>query len=864
MNVKRKTVFYLAGAFLLPIAAAVVIYAATGIYPFGGKNILALDMNNQYNSYFAYFKEILKGHHSIFYSFSKTLGGDMIGLTAYYLMSPLNIILLFFSDVNLPEAVLVITLLKLGLCGLSFYCCSMRGKKCPEGWIFSSAYALMAGNIAYQTNLMWLDSIALLPLVILGIHWICERKTPFLYLISLSLSILYNYYIGYMICLFSVLYFPAAVFSGTDRTTCRDKKIFFRYFASSLLAGGLCMWLLIPVFKSFEGGKASFSPAALLSLTQNFHWTDFFGKFFIGSTDLQQIISGLPNVYCGLTCLFFSGIFFLCREIPFRRKLAAAILLAVLYLSFWLQGPNLLWHGLNVPTWFPYRYSFLFSFLVLLCAGEGFAAAKQKHEKGGIFAGVSVLAVICLVMCAAYRKDFSFMTKEKYIWSLGVVVTAALLFVLYRVKRTRFFLLLLVPLCLAELGANGVYVLRTINYVNRGSYRQFVRESGAAVQYVKELDPGFYRLEKTFSRKECDPMLLDYNGLSHYSSTEKTSVKYFMGQTGFRNNGNWSYYNRGSTYAMDSILGVKYVLSKKEETDLPYEQAGLSGGICVYRNPYALPIGFMADDSVLSWDVNNPRKFRLQNELWKAICPELDKDIFIPETVTRVRTRNLKNSPDNPSTYQKKNTGKKAFIEYTFTASGANPVFAFFGTDDMKTVTVSVNGKDLGTYFNAYQYDIIRLGTFSQGETVKIKLMPEEDSVNVTDVWICYQDMEVFTEFFETINRGGFAAESAADTRITGTIDNSSAKDRLLFTIPYDVGWRVYVDGIRTRTDVGAGIFLTVQIPPGEHHVELRYVAPGLKTGLLLTAVSLFLLLLWIAVRYKRRRCSSGAGSERR
>lgn len=137
---------------------------------------------------------------------------------------------------------------------------------------------------------------------------------------------------------------------------------------------------------------------------------------------------------------------------------------------------------------------------------------------------------------------------------------------------------------------NGIDTLEAFHYADYGAYREFIEAAGPAVGYVKELDQGLYRMEKTFHRKMCDPMLLDFRGLSHYSSTEKNVVKYFMGQAGFRNNGNWSYYNRGSTYAMDSLLGVKYILSKKPLAS-PISGWTKSMGLVFTRTPMRFHLG---------------------------------------------------------------------------------------------------------------------------------------------------------------------------------------------------------------------------------------------------------------------------------
>ena len=45
----------------------------------------------------------------------------MLSLYAYYLMSPLNIILLFFRTEWLPQAIELLILIKISLCSLTFY-----------------------------------------------------------------------------------------------------------------------------------------------------------------------------------------------------------------------------------------------------------------------------------------------------------------------------------------------------------------------------------------------------------------------------------------------------------------------------------------------------------------------------------------------------------------------------------------------------------------------------------------------------------------------------------------------------------------------------------------------------------------------
>ena len=92
-------------------------------YPFGENSILVWDMNWQYVSYFSWLSRVLKetSLDSFFYSFSMSYGDSTAGLLGYYLLSPFNIVLLFFQTADLPVGIFIVTILKLSSCGLTMY-----------------------------------------------------------------------------------------------------------------------------------------------------------------------------------------------------------------------------------------------------------------------------------------------------------------------------------------------------------------------------------------------------------------------------------------------------------------------------------------------------------------------------------------------------------------------------------------------------------------------------------------------------------------------------------------------------------------------------------------------------------------------
>lgn len=112
----------------------------------------------------------------------------MWGILPYYLLSPFNFILLFFTSSQMPTAIFIMTILKIGACGLTSYIFLNRiFHKTWSPLIFSVCYAFMSFNMVYLSHIMWLDGVILLPIVALGIHRIIDKKRPLCYIISLFL-----------------------------------------------------------------------------------------------------------------------------------------------------------------------------------------------------------------------------------------------------------------------------------------------------------------------------------------------------------------------------------------------------------------------------------------------------------------------------------------------------------------------------------------------------------------------------------------------------------------------------------------------------------------------------------------------------
>ena len=166
-------------AFGIPFIICVIICIGNGVFPFGDQCILEMDMYHQYCPFFNELREKLLYGDSIQYSWYLGLGSDFIGLYAYYLASPLNWILIICPKSLVIEFMTLFILIKIAASGLTFFIFlsehfGLKGeynkiptKKLYPALAFSTAYALSGFVAAYSWDIMWMDCIALAPLIIL-------------------------------------------------------------------------------------------------------------------------------------------------------------------------------------------------------------------------------------------------------------------------------------------------------------------------------------------------------------------------------------------------------------------------------------------------------------------------------------------------------------------------------------------------------------------------------------------------------------------------------------------------------------------------------------------------------------------------
>ena len=826
-NLNRNILIYFC-SFLLPCLIILSVCFFLKITPFGEKTFLINDMWGEYADYMAYFRSILSGENDLFYSFSKSLGDDLLSLLAFYVINPLNWLVCLFKPEGLPLAVTVLVIIRYGIAGVTAAVYFVKRRNCGfSALLFSVCYALMSFNIVNAENTNLRESAMVLPLVIMGIEQLIEKGSIQTYIWSLAAAIFLNYYSGYQICIFSMIYFLFYY-------TCKEnklsfKKAFLSFSGSSLLAAGLTAFLLITVIFQLQNGPKTFDPS-IFNFTINTPWDALFGKLLVSSYDVGQIANGFPNLYTGLICIFLTPMFFINREISAKEKWGMAGLMIVSILILQINPLNLVLHGFSAPLWWPYRYSFIVCWFLILIAQKSFS-----HRNGWTKSGVTLTIILAFVLTGILsRRGYEWMTPESLKLNLVLLASSALLLTLINYGKITGTAGILTVMMILEFFLNASHILSINTAYERSNtvqdYSTYYNTNKPVIDRIMKEDNGFYRIEKTYSRTPNDPMLLNYNGITHYSSTLSNNVMTFLQKTGFRRYPPYRIlYWEGSDIAMDSLLGIKYLVSDWNIAK-PYKPVFTENQYTVYENPYALPVMFTASKDILDIDLSREKAgFELQNKIFSALVGE-DIAIYRKADVSGPVYSKLIPQTDMKNHCFYSNEENNGSLSWNINLDDENTLYAFFPSDILKQTSLSLNDRPIGYYYDNFSYHILSLGSFDYGSSQVLKMTPMDNSICINEAQFYYENLSILDHAVSILCGDESELHKITSSHLKGTFTVSSEK-ALFISIPYNNGWTLKIDGKKCPITKVFDTFMALPIPVGTHSVELIYRPVGLVSG---------------------------------
>ncbi len=873
---KDKKIYLL--AFFSPALILLGAYFIFGIHPFGEESVLVLDLNGQYVYYYEHFHQVLRGEGSPFISWSRNFSGETMGIFAYYIASPFMLIVMLLPRSLMTTSILIMQMCKVGAAGVTFcyFLQKQRDINANSALLFSWLYALMSYMTVQLMNPMWLDGLIYLPLIIRGIEILINEKKMLYFIIPLSLMFIAHFYIGWMIAFFSILYFLYYYFSR------REEEFKFSHFfmsgirfaAGGIISAACASWVLIPLYHSLSLGKLEFTDPDFEWET-NFKFIDFFRNLLPDMYDTCRN-EGSPAIYCGVLTLILVPLYFMNDKIKTRQKMGTAFLALSLVLSMYISNIDIAWHGFQNPNWLPYRYSFTFSFVLLLAAAEAFKNIDgiTKKQIAGVF---SALVLYVFLVDKQELENAGVITA---IWA-SVIYLAAYAFILTGIKNqgAKHFGLSLACYIMAgaELLITTAYTFTAIDddvhYSNYEGFNSYIPLGQEVVSAIKAEDSGLYRIESDYHRTVNDAMALGSYGISHSSSTLNAKPIQFLRKLGFSYGGHYIKY-RGATYITDAIFGIKYVYERNEikkgedgnpeEPEIPeskhYDKLIMTKQndgniISVYENPYALPIGYMVNSEAEHCKITGTEyPFENQNRILSSMLSGEYTEFFKKIEIDDIKTENVRSSTyGSHSKYTTITKGENSQVEFTITAPNDQMIYMYFPSKYERRVNLWLNKEFLEYYYESGNMTILPLGRFEEGKELNLitTIANDKDEVLFSDQEFVYLDEELFKSAVGELKKSPLNIEYFSEDHLKGTIE--AKEDGIMFTsITNEPGWTVYVDGEETETTELFDALIGVKLKKGAHTIEMIYFPPGLKIGVIISVMGVIICIL-LGIYEKRR-----------
>jgi len=871
-------------AFFVSMLILLVSYFIFGIYPFGDESVLVLDLNGQYVYYFENLRDAFWGNGSLLNSWSRNLTGEIISMYAYYLASPFTLVVMLLPRSIMTTSLLIMQMLKVGTSAVTF-CWYLRNSRKTAPYtalLFGLMYSLMGYMIVQLMDPMWLDGLIYLPIICRGIEKIIDNGKWLLFIIPLALMFVANFYIGWMIAIFCCFFFLAYYFFiSTETSPFRFKHMLLsgvKFASGGIIAAACAAWLLIPLYYSLSLGKFEFSEPNYDFKTQ-FDFIDFFVNLLPNVYDTCRP-EGSPVVYCGVMTILLVPLFFMNTNIRLRQKIGFGVLTLTVILSMYLSTIDLVWHGFQVPNWLPYRYSFTVSFLLLIMAALAFERIEgiSYKEIGGVFFAAAVY-VFYLDKHDSERLDI--------IAAVWFTVIASAIYALLLYAHKKFYKIKPIPIAIAafliiELTITSTYTMYKIDkdvvYSNYDSYNRYITLGRNTVEKIYDMDDSpVYRIEKNFHRTVNDPMAFGSFGLSHSSSTLNAAPIQLLRNLGFSYGGHYIKY-KGATYITDAIFGIKYVMEKGnavtvdengDKSEIPeVEQSKhyndnlvLANGdkkeiMYVYENPYALPVGFMADNSIADVAFENwYNPFENQNMLFSALLSDTEQEFYKRIEVDEVLPENAKPSTYGTHTkYVPRIEGSNSHIEFIFSAPTKDMVYMYFPSQYEREVNLWLNKDFVDYYYEGGKMCIQPLGRFTPDEEQSFIMTITEDNNEVLyrDTYFYYLDEEMFRSAIDELKQNPLEIEHFEEHHIKGTI--TADEDGIMFTsIAWEPGWTVYVDGEKVEPVKLVDALIGVPVTAGTHTIEMKFFPAGMKLGIIVSLVGILTVIVIALYERKNR-----------
>lgn len=898
MKSKIKNPYIL--AFFITWLTVVSYFLMIGV-PFSHKVTgLMVDLSGQYMDFFRSITLFLKDPSSIFYSFSNGMGGDNLGLWAYYLFSPLNIIFALVPTSILPFTLILITPLKLAFASVSMLLLLNKTKltKNYEGIPFALAYGLSTWIVANNMNTIWLDAVALMPLLILSLEHLLIKKKIAPFAILYAISLILNYYMTYMITIFLVIYVLWRVLNNHKvLEAIKNKfKALWLFVLTGILSAGSTAMIILPTVYQLSLGKATHNTE--ISFGFKFNILDLIPKLLPGSMTIKEIQDyGHANIYVPFLILILMFVFFINKRISRSIKLSTGLIFGWLLLATSWNPGILIMHAMQNPVWYNARFTFITVFFAIFIAAY---ALKESNifDNSTYDKKITVFTYIVISIITLYTIAANILVKNPpaFVNGIPVLIIMAILTLKYIKKNNKqgAYLVTVVTLIL-----NSAMVLATIPSISYSDYHNPKSINDLVTSVIKKdnkkdnnLPINIFRISKNYERTDNDGIFNQFSDASFFSSTLNKNTENMYATFGQESSKNSVRYVTGN-YLLDGVFNIKYVATVPKNTIknwhiksnakenstllLPtrYDSENFykkiySKKVNIYKNPYAL--GFanaVSKDSLNNKFTKNSlfnqekmlnSRTGLSDKIFNDHQIDNETYIYKNATVSYLKTGIKLTKIDST---------KPIEIYYNFNPQNNYSYYLRYylnpnnkaNYNSKSTESLIVKSQDVALKYNPKKLKerTIRVAYHDQGKKISVKILALSNKTSANSMIFQPKDLKVYslntdyvTSSLKLLKNHSFKITSFKNTKISGYITTTSKYPVIASEIQYIPGWHVKIDGKEVPTQKVNKYFVGAKTTPGKHYVTFYYQEPFFKEGVIISAI--FILVLTIIFIKERKK----------
>lgn len=843
------------GTGILTFIILMFLFYLKKLAPFGTRSFVVMDANIQYLDFLSYYKDVLVGKNSIGYTFGKTLGGSTIAVFSYYLSSPFNFLLIFFRNLDLHIFLDLVVALKLSLAAMAFSFFSINRFDGSENdnieiYVLTSiGYALCQYNIAQGSNIMWLDGVYMLPFILLQVSNIVRKKDfkslPFI----VGATIIFNWYTAGIDLIFSAFWFlfEFSLYAIDEKVRIKEFiQDVFKYAISMFL--GICMSAIIFLptigeLKKSTRGSLHFEELRKISFLGEL--PSAIQKYsYAGTSDLGSVA-----LFCGSIAIVLAIFTFFSHKNNIRKRI----------LFFWLFFGSILifyWKPLFIVfslfQWvssYYYRYSYVSIFSILFLAIIGGKSLEKESQIKNILILATIFVAIQL-MLSQYKPigELKYVHYTAIVMLLETIFFVIVKFVRFRNNNLRKILSLsFIIFGIFDISLNTNYLIDRYSVDEVKQYQDYREIQEDIISKVKSEDDSWYRISQTSTRNMLEYNLtanynegLSYNypSISGYTSAPDDIQRIFLTRLGYRINGENMCITNTSILGADSLLSVKYILSKYNIKGLIKKNVENVMGKDTYLNPYAFPVAFTYDKTnKLQERVTNP--FEYQNKIYKEIFG-LDDELYIPIEYTVIHDKNKYGAKINLNQSDKTNVVLYGSIPWKFEGDSL----------------IYVNGELITGYARWLSPSVFYIPLISDDSDCVVEVRSNLDNFNWDNVQFYALDLNVLKKCSEIAN-----SHKVRNILIkNGKVEISTEKtgERLFLSIPSDTGWSISVNGKAADVELIGDCLYSIKLTDGMNNISMKYHIRFFMLGVIISFASISGYIIYLIIMRNIRKKKVG------